>query len=268
VRPLVLLVEDNKQNLAARRIGFEERNCAVIAVTNANDAIREIAARHLISLVVMDINLRQDADDVSGLALARYLRDTGRDVVKAGYSAHFAEDDYSAIPLTERDELFDHYYPRSRLKAHEIARMLDELARVARVHMLAKAAAFQAKLELTLADSVENLSDFRSYRDVIASMRAQVEQADALIESDLLLLDPAKYPELRRTVYTICRTLDGSTDLEVFGVPVLYSAANDSDAAAAQLIELMVAFHNDIREFPDLGEPAKELANFLASVLI
>lgn len=268
MRPLILLVEDNRQNLMAKRIGFEERSCAVIGVSNANDAIRELAARHLISLVMMDINLRPDTDDVSGLALARYLRDTGRDVIKAGYSAHFAEDDYNAIPTGERDELFDYYYPRSRLKAQQVTAVLDELARAARAHTMDKAAHFQADLEALLSSTVADAEDFREYRAVISSMRAQVEQADSLIESELILLRPGEFAELRRSVYVICRTSAQLVELEVFGMPLLYSAASDRSAAILQLIELMSGFRDDIHEFPDLGEPARELDQFLAQVLL
>lgn len=266
MRPLIMLVEDNERNIAARRVGFEQRDCSVLAVSNANDAIRELAAEHLVSLVVTDINLRPDDDDISGVALARYLRATGRDIPVAGYSAHFAEES-TAVPEPVRRELFDYYYPRSKLRAREIAAVFDELAQVAREHLRRKSEELQQVLSLRIGQATIDGEDFATYRALVTSDRGLTEQIQTFRDPDLRFIGPEDQPELQRSLYLIIRTSGSLIEVEVLGMPALYAVAASEELAIVQLLELMQGFRDDLSSFSDIGHTARQLSTFLESVL-
>jgi CheY-like chemotaxis protein len=266
-RPLVLLVEDDEQNRQTKGEGFELRNCAVIGVSNANDAIREVASNHLISLAVIDVNLAHDDADASGLALARYLKNTGRRFPRAGYSAHFAEDDYSNVPPRDRSELFDEYYPRSRLNAGQIRLVLDELAEMAQQHLDSEIIRREEEVREVLYGASSDSAHADQYWRLVAGRRSLAEQADALSEVEAISLGPDLYPSLRMPIWLLVRPSLFEYEVEIVGFPILYSSAPSLDDAFDQLIELMSGFAMDFHRYDMLGESAQSLRDFLHVVL-
>src|SRR6266542_1408359 len=91
-RPVVLLVEDDRDALVIRKELFETGGFVAYGVQTAEAAKREVRAAPMIDIVVTDINLDPDsAFDTSGVDLAQYLRTEAPGLPIVGYSAVFAE---------------------------------------------------------------------------------------------------------------------------------------------------------------------------------
>ena len=98
----VLLVEDNPRIAELRAEVFENLGCDVSTAGNAEDAIAALTSPTQFDVVMTDINLGDDPRDQSGLAIARWVRNSKSNLPIVGYSAVFAE---SELPMEEYPEI-------------------------------------------------------------------------------------------------------------------------------------------------------------------
>src|SRR4051812_21653886 len=90
-RPVILVVEDEEEALRLRLDALIDAECTPIGVQSHDDALRELRAAPAVDLVLTDIHLAAAPDDKSGVALARYIKNSYVDLPVAGYSAVFGD---------------------------------------------------------------------------------------------------------------------------------------------------------------------------------
>lgn len=267
--PVVLLVEDHPGGLEARRQLFAAADFTVIPASNSDDAIREVLAGPLVSLVVTDVHLRtEDEYDKSGIALRNLLRRLREGLPVAGYSAYFSEND----PLPDEEKQgFDYWLDKAELGSRELRDALDQLRAGALQYQTARREQAETSLEeLRAAYGIEP-SVLHGYRALLPG-EDQSAQLLATTGYEALLVysaSPGDQSEVKLSVPILFwgRHVDAEYEVELFGFPQIYATANSQQAAMEVAVELMTLFHLDSRnsELEAAGD-ALELELFLARV--
>lgn len=127
--PRVLVVEDHEGLLESRLNQLAHHGVEAVGSRTAEHAAAYlVGSGQPVSLAIVDVNLRPNDADRSGLALARLVRSSGMDIPVVGYSAHFADrKGGEGLSQTERSE-FTGWIEKGRDGAAQIADRYAELA--------------------------------------------------------------------------------------------------------------------------------------------
>lgn len=277
--PIVLVVEDDPDALDLRVRQLNGVGCRAIAVSNPNDAIRELWHAPLLGGVLTDINLLRAGEDKSGIALARYIRRNRPSLPISGYSGVFAEDRLSA----EERSLFNSYYSAGRLNPNQIREAINEFSDLARTFEAARREEAEQKLERLRSDNGVSRDDFETYRRLIpdrdlateqalagAQLHAEIVGPDHVVDmSAVSQAEPTKV-QLRIPVVIWLRDLEGQNadgvEAEMHGVPELYAHGSSEKEAIDNVMRLAVSYFRDLEEADDLVEPLSRLRDFLLGV--
>lgn len=278
--PLVLVVEDDPDALELRVRQLESAGCRAIAVSNPEDAIREVWHTPLLGGVLTDINLVRSGDDKSGIALARYIRTNRPNLPVSGYSGVFAEDRLTSEEL----QLFDRYYSAGRLSAEQIRSAMSEVSELA--HRFEQVRRDEADRRLDNLRRREGLSaeEFDTFRRLVPDHELATEQVLAQAELHARIVGPGELPSdlsdevpelaskdirLRTPIVVWIREdSEGGAEAEIHGVPELYAYGKDASTAIRAVIELAVLFFQDLENATDIGDQAARLRAFLLGVFV
>lgn len=274
--PLVLVVEDDPDALALRVRQLETAGCRAIAVSNSDDAIRELWHAPLLGGVLTDINLVHAGDDKSGVALARYVRKYRPALPVSGYSGVFAEDRMSAEELA----LFDTFYGAGALTASDIRNAMNEVAELANRFAAVRRDEANARLETIRRANDLDADLFETFRRLVPDENLAMEQAlagaklhahivgageisPALL--DLPHADPGTIA-LRTPIVVWVREEEDGVEAEVHGAPELYAFGETADEAIRNAMTLSVEYFIELADASDLGGPLVRLRDFLVGV--
>ncbi len=270
----MLLVEDREETLDQKRSLFEEIGCGVIAVSNSDDAIKQIWSSPLIGAVYTDIDLDPEQDfDISGVNLMQYLRKTRPGLPVIGYSGRFASGELDGR-ITDQ---FDAWYPRGALTAEQMENALLDVQQRALQYTQERRAEADARLRTLQEKYSIDRSLLDEYLGLLPNRRYEVEQVlaasgyEALVvhggadaESRLIDIRGARrYGTLNVPIVLWVRFGDDEVEVEVLGFPQLYAAAETEDLALAQVIDLMLLYALDLEGDDPVGGVAAELRQFL-----
>ncbi|HYM53865.1 MAG TPA: response regulator, partial [Solirubrobacteraceae bacterium] len=103
--PLVLVVDDDARARKLAKTAFSDRDCAVVDVADADDAVWEMRSAPGIDLLFTDVKLSTiNDDDTSGMRLGNYVKDIRPDIPVALYSTRFYEGELdTALDASARD---------------------------------------------------------------------------------------------------------------------------------------------------------------------
>ena len=263
--PIVLIVEDQKDALMLRSELLDSAGCTTIGVRSSDDAIRELRASPGVDLLLTDIRLGRKKEDKSGVALARYVKETYVDMPVAGYSAWFGDND-----LSEADTApFDVMWPKGFSTGAQIEQIVAACRERALEHRLQRASnAFEAQAVLRRRHESKypEVALLRELR-LGGGEAAPVELTLAEAGYRLKLVEP-KGPVLAQpTIVWLC-DVEGGIEAEVYGQPALYARARTDDEAIAEVIELMHLYGEELTaDAPEAVGPALSLTEFLHRVL-
>jgi CheY-like chemotaxis protein len=261
-KPVVLIVEDNDEARNARADELSAADCIPISVASSDDAVRELRAAPAVDLVLTDVNLSGKPDDQSGIALARFVKATYKDLPVAVYSAQFADDQ-----IVQLDVPFDRILGKGQMDYKRVAEMIqwcrDRALEYRRQRQLT---AFEVHSLLRQQHEaqhppVELLRELRPGAGVAAAVEQALSEAGyrlKLVEADGLV----------KPVIIWLLVVGDAVEAEVYGQPALYAEGRDDDEAIANLIDLMRLYGAEVhRDAPESIGPALSLTEFLRSVL-
>jgi CheY-like chemotaxis protein len=103
--PLVLVVDDDARARQLAKTAFSDRDCSVVGVADADEAVWEMRSAPGIDLLFTDVKLSvTDDDDTSGMRLGNYVKDIRPDIPVALYSSRFYEGELDeALDSSARD---------------------------------------------------------------------------------------------------------------------------------------------------------------------
>jgi CheY-like chemotaxis protein len=129
--PLVLLVDDDPRIVKLRGSMLEDYGCEVITASSLSEARAMLeAAGSTLDLVVVDINLTGEPGDLSGVQLARAVRESHRDVPIVGYSGVVGPEE-----ITEADTApFERLVIKGRAFGQDLVEITAWMADRARKH--------------------------------------------------------------------------------------------------------------------------------------
>lgn len=263
--PIVLIVEDEEEALDLRKELLDDAGCTTIGVRSSDDAIRELRASPGVDLVLTDIRLGRRGEDKSGVALARFVKDTYVDLPVAGYSAWFEDDQLSS---SERAP-FDAMWPKRFNNGGEIQAIVEACRERAGAHRAMRSGnAFEAQAILRrrheqLHPEVEMLRELRLDGGEAAPVETALEDAGYRLK----LVEPRNRALAQPTIVWVC-AVDGEFEVEVYGQPALYARSTTDADAIADVIELMRLYGAEITASSvDAVGPALSLTEFLRRVL-
>ncbi len=128
-KPLVLVVEDDERLLGLRARSLEQRGLEVVASNTVDEALSALESGPELDAVLLDINLRNEPGDKSGIALAKVIRDRYKDVPMVAYSVFYADE-----ILDEVSPVFDRYYSKGSRPVAELEEALEEIRKLAMAH--------------------------------------------------------------------------------------------------------------------------------------
>lgn len=274
-RPVVLLVEDDEDQLSWRRDRFADSGCMPIAVSSHDDAVRELRAGPAVDLVLTDIRLVPEAEsgdegkelDRSGLALARYVKETYVDLPVAGVSAYFDDEDLA------EDEAFYNYFVQIWTKGQQDYRQLDEMIgdcrRMALKHRQSRRTnAFEVHAALRRRHEVRH-PEVELMRELHPPAEAAPVEAVLRDAGYRLKLVEDRSLKLAQPIIVWLLDVDGRVDAEVYGQPALYARGATDEEAIVALIHLMDLYRAELAsDSPDERvEPSPSLATFLRRTL-
>jgi CheY-like chemotaxis protein len=263
-RPIVLVVEDNDRARRLRVEAFNQALCTPIGVRSHDDAVRELRAAPAVDLVLTDIHLAPPAEDKSGVALARYIKQTYRDMPVAGYSAVFVDEDLGSdkdvfdVIWTKGDVDFKHFekiieYCRERALDHRQRRREEAFE----AHDL-----LRRRHETTHPD-VELMRELRPGAGAAAPVEEALSEAGyrlKLVEADV--------NGLAKPIIVWLLEVDDGVEAEVYGQPALYADGANDEEAIASLVDLMRLYAAELGpDAPEAIGPALSLTDFLRRVV-
>ena len=127
-RPLIVVVEDDPHQLTESTAALVDLQCEAVGVSDDALAKRAMDGAD-VDLVLTDIKLKPVRNDKSGVALARFVKQTYTGVPVLGYSAVFADKDLAA----GEKAVFDEVYPKD-LSYRELDELLKRCRMLARKH--------------------------------------------------------------------------------------------------------------------------------------
>jgi CheY-like chemotaxis protein len=263
--PIILIVEDQEDALVLRSELLDSAGCTTIGVQSSDDAIRELRASPGVDLLLTDIRLGRKKEDKSGVALARYVKETYVDMPIAGYSAWFGDSD-----LSEADTApFDVMWPKGFSTGEQIEQIVAVCRERALEHRLQRASnAFEAQAVLRRRHE-SKYSEVALLRELRlgGGEAAPVEIILADAGYRLKLVEPKGPPLVQPTIVWLC-DVEGGIEAEVYGQPALYARAGTDDEAIAEVIELMHLYGEELTaDAPEAVGPALSLTEFLRRVL-
>ncbi|HZV75216.1 MAG TPA: hypothetical protein VFF79_16005 [Conexibacter sp.] len=262
--PLVLVVEDKRKSLELHEGLFADVGCTTIGVRSSDDAIRELRASPGVDLVVTDIHLARRREDKSGVALARFVKDTYHDLPVAGYSAVFYDKDLS----TEDEEPFDLVWPKGEIEGEGFDEIVARCYKSAMEHRMKRAEnAFEAQAVLRRRHEdqhpeVELLRELRLGGGEAAPVEAALSEAGYRLK-----LVEATVAGLMQPTIVWLLPIDDGIEAEVYGQPALYARGSTDHEAINDVIELMHLYGAEVSSGgPEAIGPALSLTRFLERI--
>lgn len=257
--PIVLVVEDKARALQLRTTALAASGVTPIGVRSHDAAVREIRRAPAVDLVLTDIDLAGTPGDKSGVALARWVKQTYTDIPVAGYSAAFTDDE-----MGEDRQTFDYMWPKGR-------NVIDEIVRVCRQRALEHRAlrasnAFDTHSLLRREhETVHGEHDLIRDLQLVGGERAP---NDAVLIEAGYTLKLVETPQLEHPTIVWLQKVEGGVDAEVYGQPALYAHGATEGEAVAEVVELMRLYWKDVTgSDTEASGPALSLTNFLRDKL-
>lgn len=265
-RPVVLVVEDEEDALEWRMEALADVDCMVIGVGSHDEAMRELRAGPAVDLVLTDIRLtRQLKKDKSGIALARYIKETYVDLPVAGYSAVFSDVE---LEKERVDELFDIVWPKGYTKLRELDEIIEYCKRRALEHRKTRRdTAFELHAVLRRGHE-ETYPEVELMRELHPTDRsAPIEAALRAAGYRLKLVEAKNDKQLSKPIIVWLLDVEGHVEAEVYGQPALYGHGPTDEQAIAAVVDLMRLYAQQCDAPAEAVGPALSLTNFLAEVI-
>jgi CheY-like chemotaxis protein len=126
-KPLVLIVEDDERLSKLRALSLEQMGLDVVVSNTLGEALSTIETAPELDAALIDIKLSDKPGDMSGIALAKAIRERYGDIPMFAYSAFYADE--------IRDDvlpIFDRYYTKGSTRVAGIEQALKEILELAR----------------------------------------------------------------------------------------------------------------------------------------
>lgn len=267
-RPVVLVVEDEEDALEWRTESLQAVDCMAIGVRSHDEAMRELRAGPAIDLVLTDIRLTPQINkDKSGVALARYIKETYVDLPVAGYSARFHDTELES-EKKYFDELFDIVWPKGETRLRELDEIIDYCRRRALEHRKSRReTAFELHAVLRRRHE-EKHPEVELMRELHPTdQSAPIEAALRAAGYRLKLVEARNERRLSKPIIVWLLEVDGQVEAEVYGQPALYAHGDSDEEAIAALVDLMRLYAEECDVPEEAIGPALSLTKFLAKVL-
>lgn len=271
MRVSVLLVEDNKSNLQAKKDYLSTFDCgSILGVRDPDAAIRAVRSLPHFDLVVADIDLSEasrklEQHNKGGVAVARWLKETKYPAFVAGYSSYFEGDDISENERSVFDDIVDRSVG-GRALDEKMQAWIERASGTDRTSTL-RVLLLEAYQKTTLQGrsnhvplvSLDTLVDY------------ETEEVSEIRRSgySLSLLLPDVDDEIRRAIPIWIKRENGAHYIEVVGQPYLFAEGANEHEAKDALKVLIVGYYEDLIEKDpnkEMGPYVKMLFSFLDSL--
>jgi len=268
----VLLVEDNIQNLKAKKGYLDTFDCGpVLGVRDPDEAIHAIRSLPHFDLVIADIDLSQgskkkEVHNKGGVAVAKWLKETGYPAYVAGYSSFFEGDEISESERSVFNDIVD----RSVGFAEQNKKMETWI----------KSAAGNDRSSI-LRDLL--FEAFEASKSEQKERHVPVVSLDTLVDYDgdevseirkngfsLSLLLPDVDEEIRKAFPIWVKREASRTYIEVVGQPYLFAEGKSQKDAQEALRSLILGYYEDLRDKDssiEMGSYVKIMFSFIESLL-
>lgn len=264
-RPVVLVVEDEDDALRWRTQSLADVDCMAIGVQSHDAALRELRAAPAVDLVLTDIHLAAPVNDKSGVALARYIRDTYVDLPVAGYSAYFEEHQLEADKEVF-DELFDIVWKKGGTQLDELDEIINYCRTRAMEHRKSRRdTAFEVH-SLLRRRHEEDFPEVELMRELHPPDQAAPVEAALRAAGYRLKLVETNESRLAKPIIVWLLEVDDHVEAEVYGQPALYAHGDTDEEAIAALVDLMRLYADEQSSANQSVGPALTLTAFLARV--
>lgn len=284
---LAIVVEDDEDARAARRLDLEAAGFAVMTASTSDGALLAMTDAPGVDLVLTDIHLGGSRKTKAGVALARRLRQTfPNELPVVGYSGVFSEQQLGEADL----RLFNLTSARNSKNWEQADQFFQACyALAASYHAWRKARSTerdQRPIDPTKGLAGHTVGDAdRSARSrgVFEAVGADVdlpgaedvglEEALKRAGYKLRLVSATEFETVLSALPVWVRQIDGGEgwEAQVYGFPALNTFADDQDTAVVDLVNLMVEFHTKLDVARQDGKepqgPAASLLSFLDKML-
>lgn len=249
IQPVVMVVEDVKEDLDDRVDHFKHLGCLAFGFLHSDDAIDALFTVPGIDLIMTDIDLDGSGQDESGIALARFVRDIDMSIPVVGYSAFVTDQG-----LKDEDRVFfsGALLPKA-MKAETINKKFEDLTSQAVRHRSDRIEGVEVLIEKLRKKYNIDIGEIGLVRDLILNTDAAANFDETLIEASysLSIVHPRKDDRISEPVLMWLRKNADIFEAEVYGFSTLYAVGTSESEAVEKLIELMKLFVEDIIKQPD-----------------
>lgn len=267
----VLLVEDNENNLKAKKGYLKTFDCdTIVGVRDPDSAIHAIRSLPHFDLIVADIDLseaskKQEEHNKGGVAIARWLKETNYPAFVTGYSSYFEGDDISDAERAVFDDIVDRSVGGEALNL-KFKSWIDTASQKDRTSTL-RALLFEAYEQAA--------SKVKDRHIPVVSLDTLVDyEAAELTEIrnsgyKLSLILPNVDDEIRKAIPIWIKREKGFCYIEVVGQPYLFADGSSETLAQESLNSLILGYYEDLKDRnPDdeMGSYVKIMFHFLDSL--
>lgn len=171
-KPLVLVVDDEKKHRDEKKTMLELGDFVVISAASRKEAEKELRASPSIDLLMTDVNLVAHTGDISGVELARRVRDIRPELPVIGYSGRFAEGD---LPAEDR-EVFHKIHLKGNEGVSQMLKSMDQWREMALEHRQARSDRAAHELERLRTDYDISSSDFELLREFVPAYQDDLRE--------------------------------------------------------------------------------------------
>ena len=237
VTPLVMVVEDKSEDLANRLEHFRDLGCTALGFVHSDDALDALFVVPAVDLILTDIDLDGTGEDESGIALARFVRDTKMNVPVFGYSAYITEDDMKS----EDRDLFSGALLPKAMPAERINKAFEDLRDFAVRCRIERRGAVEKRVALLREKYNIKIKEVALVRELILNTDGASGFDEALYEAcySMSIVHPRENGLLSNPILIWLRESNGEIEAEVYGYPTLYGVGETERHALRSLLELM-----------------------------
>lgn len=270
VHPFILFVEDRDKARDYGTLFLKELGCSVVAVKNADEAIKMFMLSPNLDLVFTDIDLLgvEGKDDKSGVDLARFIKQLNCDLPIIGYSSKF---DDNGLDINEK-LLFDGWFGKGKMVVQELFEMYTNLKKKANEHKIKRFDEISDIFNgLIKRNVIENESFGKAIEIAFKFGETPFNQIDEAMNGTgykLICVNSESYTRLTKSILVWIRVDDNLCETEVYGHSDLFCFGDSQNEAVHNLLILMEGFYEDMRldSENNYSGPALKIRRFLFNI--